>query len=152
MMKTVGRHVTAIAYRMAQLLCLLLSCSSIVYAADLPRIFIIHSYDPENFTSLPQDNGLIQGLTENGFVDNETVVIKRFFMDTKRTYIRPEQIEARGKEALAEIKAFKPDLVITVDDNAARTVMLPLVDSGIPVVFTGINSLPEAYNQRRRFM
>jgi ABC-type uncharacterized transport system substrate-binding protein len=152
MMKSVGRHVTSIACRMAQLLCLLLSCSSIVHAADLPRIFIVHSYDPENFVSLPQDNGLIEGLTENGFVDNETVVIKRFFMDTKRTYTRPEQIEARGKEALAEIKAFKPDLVITVDDNAARTVMLPLVDSGIPIVFTGINSLPEAYNQHRRFM
>ena len=151
-MKTAGQYIRTIGCCTAYLLCLLLVWHNIVQAADLARVFIVHSYDPENFVSQSQESGLVQGLLENGFVDRETVVIKRFFMDSKRTYTRPEQIEARGKEALAEIRAFKPDLVITVDDNAAQTVMLPLVDSDIPVVFTGINNLPEVYNQRRRFM
>jgi ABC-type uncharacterized transport system substrate-binding protein len=130
----------------------LLLWGTAVHAVDLPRVFIVHSYDPENFVTQPQDSGLVQGLAEYGFIDGETVRIKRFFMDTKRTYTRPEQIKSRGKEALARIREFRPDLVITVDDNAARTVMLPLVDSDIPVVFTGINSLPESYNLQRRFM
>lgn len=137
----------------ALLLCSLLSpCFNIVEAAELPRVFIVHSYDLDNFTSSPQDCGLTQGLADHGFVDGDTVVIERFYMDTKRTYTSPEQIEARGTEALTRIKAFRPDLVITVDDNAARTVMLPLVDSGIPVVFSGINNKLELYNQRREFM
>lgn len=135
------------------LLCsLALLCSAVVQAVDLPRVFIVHSYDPDNFVSQPQDNGLVKGLAEYGYVDGETVIIKRLYMDTKRTYTQPEQIEARGKEALAEIKAFQPDLVITVDDNAARTVMLPLVDTDIPVVFTGVNNLPEVYDRQRKFM
>ncbi len=130
----------------------LLLWSTVNHAANLPRVFIVHSYDSDNFVSLPQDNGLVQGLAEYGYVDGETVNIKRFYMDTKRTFTRPGQIAARGKEALAEIRTFAPDLVITVDDNAAGTVMLPLIDTDIPVVFTGINNLPEAYNRQRKFM
>jgi len=134
------------------LLCLVFSWFSIGQAAELSRVFVVHSYDKENLASEPQDTGLVQGLADYGFVAGETLLIERFFMDTKQTYTRPEQIKARGNEALARIKAFQPDLVITVDDNAARTVMLPLVDSAIPQVFTGINIRPEIYNQRREFM
>jgi len=118
----------------------------------VPRVFIVHSYAPQSLISQPQEEGLARGLAESGFIDGETVEIKRFFMDTKGTYTRPDQIASRGKEALSMIDDFQPDVVITVDDNAARTVMLPLVDSGIPVVFSGINTTPEMYNHTRRFM
>jgi ABC-type uncharacterized transport system substrate-binding protein len=152
MMMTTGQYIRSLLLWTALLLCLLSPCFNSVQAAELPRIFIVHSYDPENLASNPQDSGLVKGFAEHGFVEGETVAIERFFMDTKRTYTKPEQVEARGKEALARIKAFKPDLVITVDDNAARTVMLSLVDSDIPVVFTGINNKPEVYNRGREFM
>ncbi|MBW1750136.1 MAG: hypothetical protein JRJ37_05465 [Deltaproteobacteria bacterium] len=131
---------------------ILFLCCSNAQTAELPRVFIVHSYEPDNLTSKPQDNGLVKGFAGHGFVDGETVTIERFFMDTKRTFTKPEQVEARGREALARIKAFKPDLVITVDDNAARTVMLSLVDRDIPVVFTGINVRPEVYNRGTEFM
>jgi len=134
------------------LLCLLLSCVGMVTARDLPMVFIVHSYDPDNPATIPQDNGLVQGLADQGFVDGETVKIERFFMDTKRSYTKPELVEERAREALARIRDVRPDLVFTVDDNAARTVMLALVDSNIPVVFTGINIRPEVYNKGREFM
>ncbi|RUM36364.1 MAG: hypothetical protein DSY50_02615 [Desulfobulbus sp.] len=141
-------------YPCALLIVLLFFLPESVFAQtrSLPRVLIIHSYDPKSFISQPQDEGIAQGLAESGFVDGKSVEIKRFFMDTKRTYTRPDQIEARGKQALAMIEDFKPDLVFTVDDNATRTVMLPLVDSDIPVVFSGINAMPEMYNHSRRFM
>ncbi|MEA2114609.1 MAG: ABC transporter substrate binding protein, partial [Thermodesulfobacteriota bacterium] len=131
---------------------ILFLCCSTAQTAELPRVFIVHSYEPDNFTSKPQDNGLVKGFAEHGFVDGATVTIERFFMDTKRTYTTPEQVQARGREALARIRDLKPDLVITVDDNAARTVMLSLVDSDVPVVFTGINVKPEVYNRGTKFM
>ncbi len=134
------------------LLCLLFPAVGMTREPDLPRVFIVHSYDRENLASDPQDTGLVQGFADQGFVDGETVVFERFFMDTKRLYQLPDQVEARGREALARIRDFKPDLVVTVDDNAARTVMLPLVDGDIPVVFTGINIRPEVYSKGREFM
>ena len=154
MMMTTGQYSRSFSFStaLALLLCFMFSWCSIVQAVDLPRVYIVHSYDPGNFCTNPQDSGLVQGLADHGFVDGDTVVIERFFMDTKQTYTKPEQIESRGKEALARIKAFKPDLVITVDDNATRTVMLSLVDSDVPVVFTGINNKPEVYNRGSKFM
>ena len=127
-------------------------CCSTAQTAQLPRVFIVHSYEPDNLTSKPQDNGLVKEFADYGFVDGQTVTIERFYMDTKQTYAKPDQVEARSREALARIKAFKPDVVITVDDNAARTVMLSLVDSDIPVVFTGMNIRPEVYNRGTEFM
>ena len=152
MMTTSGQYIRSLSFRAALLLCLMFPCFNSVLGAELPRVFIVHSYDPENLASNPQDSGLVKGFADHGFVEGVTVTIKRFYMDTKRTYTNPEQIESQGREALARIKAFKPDLVITVDDNAARTVMLSLVDSDIPVVFTGINNKPEVYNRGREFM
>ncbi len=121
-------------------------------AARLPMILVIHSYDPQNLASEPQDEGLVKGLARHGFVDGKTVDIQRFYMDTKRRYTSPDQISARGREALQLVAALKPDVVVTMDDNAIRTVMMPLVDTGIPVVFSGMNNRPEFYNRAREFM
>ncbi len=134
------------------LFCLLFCQAAVLRGADLPRVCIVHSYDPQNIVSIPQDQGIVEALAAAGFVDGSTVRIHRFYMDTKKTFTRPEQIEARGRAALEKIKTLKPDLVFTVDDNAARKVMLPLVDSSVPLVFTGINNRPELYNHLKRFM
>jgi ABC-type uncharacterized transport system substrate-binding protein len=118
----------------------------------LPRVCIVHSYDPENFVTRPQDQGIVEGLAAAGFVEGRSVEIHRFYMDTKKTFIKPDQLETRGREALRKIRALDPDLVFTVDDNAARMVMFPLIDTEIPIVFSGINNRPELYNHLRRFM
>ena len=71
--------------------------------------------------------------------------IIQFDMDSKRQ-IDPAQIEAAAKEAYALIQIEKPDVVITSDDNAARYLIVPyLLDTDIPVVFSGINWTVEEY-------
>jgi len=99
MMTTTGKNIRSLSFTTALLLCLLSPCFNSVQATELPRVFIVHSYDPENLASNPQDSGLVKGFAVQGFVEGETVTIKRFYMDTKRTYTKPEQVEARGKEA-----------------------------------------------------
>ena len=122
------------------------------FGADVYKIFIVHSYETGNVCGQPQDCGILEGLAEQGLTVGRNLQVERFYMDTKRVHTAPDQIAARGKAALAAIKEWQPDVVVTLDDNAARMVMLPLVDSDIPVVFSGINNTPEWYNRRRRFM
>ncbi len=121
-------------------------------AADPYKIFIVHSYDADNVCGRPQECGILEGLAEQGFTVGNNLQVERFYMDTKRVFTTPSQIAARGRAALAAIKKRQPDVVVTLDDNAARMVMLPLVDSGVPVVFSGINNTPEWYNRRKQFM
>ncbi|HFQ90639.1 MAG TPA: hypothetical protein ENK27_11250, partial [Desulfobulbus sp.] len=111
-------------------------------AGRLPLVLVVHSYDPDNLASRPEDEGLVQGLARHGFVDGKTIDIRRFYMDTKRRYTSPEQIRARGREALKLVASLRPDVLVTMDDNAIRTVMMPLVDTDIPVVFSGMNNQP----------
>ena len=46
---------------------------------------------------------------------------------------------------MKEIQAFSPDVVVTLDDNAFRTVAMALAGSKTPVVFSGLNRMPETY-------
>jgi ABC-type uncharacterized transport system substrate-binding protein len=46
---------------------------------------------------------------------------------------------------MGALAAFKPDLVLLGDDNAARYIGAQLLDTAIPVVFWGINGLPLKY-------
>lgn len=60
-------------------------------------------------------------------------------MDTKRSPSADAQKKA-GEMVKAEIDSWKPDVVITADDNAAKLVILPYFkDSNLPFVFCGIN-------------
>jgi len=116
------------------------------------KVFIVSSYEPGQACGQPQADGIILALEKKGFQDGRNLQVQYFFMDTLRTYTEPEQIEERGRVALEHIQAFAPDLVITIDDNAASTVMLPLAGGTIPVVFSGMNRQPEYYLQTQKFM
>ncbi|MFZ4436975.1 MAG: ABC transporter substrate-binding protein [Syntrophales bacterium] len=60
-------------------------------------------------------------------------------MDTKRSS-SPEAQKKAGAMVKGEIDSWKPDVVITADDNAAKLVILPYFkDSDLPFVFCGIN-------------
>ncbi|MBN2232240.1 MAG: hypothetical protein JW781_05395 [Deltaproteobacteria bacterium] len=95
---------------------------------------------------------MIGALDAAGFHDGENLVIDQFFMDTKKTWNTPEQIAERGRQARERPQTFRPDLVVTIDDNATRTAMLPLAGGDIPVVFSGMNGQPEDYNREKKFM
>jgi ABC-type uncharacterized transport system substrate-binding protein len=87
---------------------------------------------------------VVQALDQAGF-DEDRVQYGVYAMDTKRRYNTPEQIEAQAAIALEKIEAFGPDVVVTLDDNAFRTVALAVAEKDIPVVFSGLNRRPESY-------
>lgn len=71
--------------------------------------------------------------------------IKKFYMDGKRN-LAPEFARQKGLEAKKLIEAWKPDVVIAADDNAARYLVMPhLKNTAVPVVFCGINWTVEPY-------
>jgi ABC-type uncharacterized transport system substrate-binding protein len=65
--------------------------------------------------------------------------LKQFDMDTKRHKEEREKTEA-ALRARKLIESWKPDVVITADDNAAKYLIQPYFrDHSIPFVFCGIN-------------
>lgn len=82
------------------------------------------------------DDGILAGLvkTLDGRCD-----LKKIYLDTKRNP-QEEWARWRSKEAKKMIDQYKPDIIIAVDDNASRYLVMPyLKNADIPVVFCGIN-------------
>ncbi|MBW1721874.1 MAG: hypothetical protein JRJ78_07400 [Deltaproteobacteria bacterium] len=122
-------------------------------ASDTPRsLFILHSYEKGHVCGQPQHDGVIAALKEAGFEEGKNLVLRTYYMDTKRKNNTPELIEWQARIALDMIRDFDPDLLVTLDDNAFRTVALKLVDSPIAVIFSGMNGQPEDYNAITPFM
>ena len=77
-----------------------------------------------------------QGLRSN--LEGQCKIVQ-FDMDTKRNEA-PEEVLSAAQAAFQLIQHIQPDVIVTSDDNAARYLIVPyLLDSGIPVVFAGIN-------------
>ena len=134
------------------LLCLLVLMPSPVTAEQMARVMIVHSYEADHICGQPQGQGVAEALAANGWRQNENLVIESFFMNTKKLHTTPQAIRAQARKALEAIEAFKPDVVVVLDDNAIREVMLPLVGrDDIAVVFSGMNGQPSAYNRKKLF-
>lgn len=137
-----------------------LSCAflipTLLLAADnQPKnIFLVSSYERGEVCSQPQEDGILEELARHGFIENQNLTVQRYYMDTKRTHTTPTAMAAQGKKVLHLIRQAQPDLdlVVILDDNATREVMLPLVGSNLQIVFSGLNHQPEFYNQKARFM
>jgi ABC-type uncharacterized transport system substrate-binding protein len=120
---------------------------------DTPKtVLIIQSYEKGHICGQPQEDGIIKAFQESDLKPGKDVEFHYFYMDTKKTYTAPAEIEQRGKLALEKVKKIQPDIVIVIDDNAVKTVMMPLIDSNIQVVFCGMNGQPEDYNMKKYFM
>jgi hypothetical protein len=84
-------------------------------------------------------DGQLDGFKEGlGAVSAE---YKVFQMDTKRNSSK-EGKENKGKEAIALIESWKPDLVYTSDDDAQEYVVKHYVNADLPFVFSGVNKDP----------
>jgi len=71
--------------------------------------------------------------------------IRQFDMDTKR-YKSEGEIKQKALEAKRLVETWRPDVVITADDNAAKHVIQPYFeDHEIPFVFCGVNWTVEEY-------
>ena len=71
--------------------------------------------------------------------------IKKFYMDGKRN-LAQEFAQQKALEAKKLIETWRPDVVIAADDNASRYLVMPhLKNTGVAVVFCGINWTVEPY-------
>ncbi|HOO39637.1 MAG TPA: ABC transporter substrate binding protein [Deltaproteobacteria bacterium] len=127
----------------------LLAQTSSLYAA---RIFILHSYEKDHVCGQPQHDGVVSALRQAGYHEGENLELQVYFMDTKQRNNTPELIKREASIARNMIDAFKPDVLVTLDDNAFSSVGLAYADASFPVVFCGVNNLLENYNARVPFM
>ncbi|MCD6534568.1 MAG: hypothetical protein J7L25_10910 [Deltaproteobacteria bacterium] len=102
------------------------------------RIFMVNSYHPEYFWSARQGQGIKDALSGLNVVSQEC------FMDSKR-HLGAEWLVQQKKICLAKIAKFKPDLILTGDDNATKTIAAHFFGRSLPVVFYGVNAEPETY-------
>lgn len=123
------------------------------------RIFIVSSYDRRYIWSQSTQKGANAAMRKFGYLDNDQqaaqllrddkvessrAVIQKEWMDSKRKDSRTDLANATTR-IMSALTAFKPDLVLLGDDNAARYIGAQLLDTRTPVVFWGVNGLPLKY-------
>lgn len=97
------------------------------------RILYINSYHQGYAWS----DGITDGI--QSVLNNTGVELKAILMDTKRNSSESFKKQV-GLKAKQTVEAFKPDVLITSDDNAFKYVVKPYyMDAGLPVVFCGLN-------------
>jgi len=134
------------------LLCLVVAGTALAQEKTA-RVMVVHSYGQHHICGAPQATGIVEALSANGWREGKNLVLDSFYMDTKKTYTTPEAIRERASLALSAIRKFDPDVVVVLDDNAIREVMIPLVGrDGLSLVFSGMNGQPEDYNRRAPFI
>jgi len=124
-----------------------------------PRIYVVSSYHKEYLWSQDTSKGLCGALFEakmfdhqeqiaefnkKDYLETSAMVIQKSWMDTKRKYSK-EEIAESVERISSDIAAFNPDIILLGDDNAANYLGNQYIDTGIPVVFWGINGLPVKY-------
>ena len=102
------------------------------------RILLIQSYDSDLPWSRQCERGIRGALPESAVLD---IV----YLDTKRK--PPAEYRRNVDRALDRFHETRPDLVMLGDDNALRILGPTIADSGVPVVYFGINNNPRRYFQ-----
>ncbi len=127
-----------------------ISCAQKSSSIPKLRVLVVHSYHESWGWNQDIQKGIIEGLSRRGYVEEEDYEVKTFYMDTKVTYITPEQVEERGEKAIDLIRDYKPDLVFVNDDDALKYVAVSYIekypDDGTPFVFSGVNLDPSIYS------
>jgi len=83
------------------------------------------------------NDGITKGIVDT--LNGTGVELKIFRMDTKRNTAEDFKVNA-GITAKELVDSFKPDVLITSDDNAFKYLVMPYFkDSDLPIVFCGLN-------------
>ncbi|NRA44321.1 MAG: sugar ABC transporter [Oligoflexales bacterium] len=118
---------------------IVISClfqSQIHASVKYKKILIIESYH----STLNWDQAYIQAIKD---ALGPNYKIKTFAMDTKR--VKPSQYEMQAEKAWSAYLSFKPDLIISGDDNALKLLAKKYQSVETPVVYLGINNNPRHY-------
>lgn len=111
--------------------------------SNIKKVYFINSYHKGYDWSDGIENGLIN--TFNSSVNDYLIDLKIFRMDTKLNQTE-EYIRSKATEIVNDISNFKPDIILSADDNASKYVIVPYYKNGpIPVIFCGLNWDASAY-------
>lgn len=149
--------------KVAKIVILLLIAVCLASAAEAApaktRLFVVSSYNREYLWSQSTQKGLCAALLKYGYLDNQEqadtftindvvessrAVIKKEWMDSKSKH-SPSDLAQATVRITKVLRAFKPDLVLLGDDNAANYIGNQLLDTAVPVVFWGIDGVPSKY-------
>ncbi len=122
-----------------RIFCLVLLILMPGMAAAGQRVFIVYSYHPDYFWQQDEELGIKKALS------GMEVAFGSYCLDSKRHQAQ-EWLDQQVKICLEKIKVFQPEVIITCDDNATKTIGRTFFKQKIPVVFLGLNGEPEAYS------
>jgi ABC-type uncharacterized transport system substrate-binding protein len=115
------------------------------------KILLINSYHEGYAWSKSVDLAVrktleVAATDENVFISSKNnLILKVFWMDTRRNASEEFKKEA-GLKAKEIIESWKPDVVICVDDNAFKYIVMPFYkNAATPFVFCGVNWNIEKY-------
>jgi ABC-type uncharacterized transport system substrate-binding protein len=111
-------------------------------------IVVVHSYSADHVCGRPQGDGIELAFARSLY----DITWESIYMETKTKNSTPELIAKESEKALSKIDELKPDLVFVLDDNAIINVGFKLLGTDIPVVFSGMNNIPENINKKYKFM
>lgn len=105
------------------------------------KVFFINSYH----LGLYWSDGIQKAIKDTFAKSDISIIYKSFEMDTKRNNNETYKLEI-AKKVRDSIKEFKPDIIISSDDNASRYVIVPyFYNTSIPIVFCGVNGSSKKY-------
>lgn len=102
------------------------------------RVLLVHSYHPE----YPWVDSVTQGV--QAAAQGTGVSLEILYMDTKRHTDDAWKTEA-GRRAKQKVEEYRPNVVLTCDDDAQQFFARSYVGSAIPIVFTGVDADPSKY-------
>ncbi|MFH1488941.1 MAG: ABC transporter substrate binding protein [Pseudomonadota bacterium] len=123
------------------------------------RLIVVDSYHGDYLWSQYTHHGFCDAMLRFGYFDSKDqiaeytrkdalvtskVVLKKLWMDTKRKESHDEKV-ATTLRLTRSIRAFEPDLIFLGEDNAADYIGNQFLDTGIPMVFWGVNNTPVKY-------
>jgi len=118
----------------------LLSIFFLVVNITKPRILILHSYNLDFSWVVDINTGI------NRILEKYPYKIRWYYMDTKNHPDKAFMTKA-GVTVRKEIKSWKPDIIIAIDDNAQEYAGKYYINHpNIKIVFTGVNKTTADYD------
>ena len=102
------------------------------------RMLLVHSYHQ----GYPWVDTITEGV--RSALQGTGVDLDILYMDTKRHTDEAWKIDA-GWRAMKKIDQCPPDIILTADDDAQEYFAAALVNTSMPVVFTGVDADPSKY-------
>ena len=140
------KHILKTSFILLAILLQTLLITSNIFTANLTRnitIVEVHSYIFNDICTEPQAAGfdkVLQGLPSNYKIDRLT-----FYMNTKTKNIDTYSKQRIAKEIIEKILKYKPDYIVTTDDDAFEFVGVPL-SKKFKIFASGLNKSLHAYS------